>query len=196
MARVAAHDPPDFAESPEKREAILEAALQLFAEHTFDGTPVPLIAERAGVGAGTIYRYFDNKEALVNAVYRRWKLEMKRRLVDDAPGGATAREEFSHWWQALWRFAHEQPRAFGFLEMHHHADYLDAESRAVGAAVVEGARTMVRRAQRAGGMRRSDPDMLIAMVFGAFTGLVKAGLPASPRAVAEAEACAWQLVAP
>ena len=195
MARI----PPPVsnpAEPPEKREAILDAALALFAEHTFDGTPVPLIAERAGVGAGTIYRYFESKEALVNTVYRRWKLELKRCLIDDAPAGAAPREEFRHWWGALRRFAREHPQAFAFLEMHHHAAYLDGESRAVAAAVNDGARAMVRRSQRAGGMRRADPDMLIAMVFGAFTGLVKAGMPASPRAAAEAEACAWQMVAP
>ncbi|MEX2247919.1 MAG: TetR/AcrR family transcriptional regulator [Dehalococcoidia bacterium] len=183
-------------DSSEKREAILDAALSLFAERTFNGTPVPLIAERAGVGAGTIYRYFESKEALVNAVYRRWKSELKRRLVDHAPKGATPREEFRHWWRALWSFAQEYPEAFTFLETHHHAAYLDAESRAVGAAINEGARALVRRGQRAGGMRRSDADLLIAMVFGAFTGLVKAGLPASPRVVAETEACAWELVAP
>ena len=33
-----------------KRDASLDAALALFAERTFEGTPVPLIAERAGVG--------------------------------------------------------------------------------------------------------------------------------------------------
>ena len=36
-------------EPVEKREAILDAALELFAQRTFDGTPVPLIEERAGV---------------------------------------------------------------------------------------------------------------------------------------------------
>jgi AcrR family transcriptional regulator len=42
----------------DKREAILGAALELFAERGFHGTAVPQIADKAGVGAGTIYRYF------------------------------------------------------------------------------------------------------------------------------------------
>ena len=54
----------------DKREAILAAALDLFNERSFNGTPMPLVAERAGVGAGTIYRYFESKEALGNVVYR------------------------------------------------------------------------------------------------------------------------------
>jgi AcrR family transcriptional regulator len=62
----------------EKRDAILAAALELFAERGFHGTSVPEIAERARVGAGTIYRYFPSKEALVNALFRAQKLELGR----------------------------------------------------------------------------------------------------------------------
>src|SRR5689334_15289154 len=58
----------------DKREAILAAALELFVERGFYGTAVPEIAERAGVGAGTIYRYFESKETLVNELYREQKM--------------------------------------------------------------------------------------------------------------------------
>jgi transposase len=34
--------------------------MQLFAERGYDGTTIPMIAEKANVGAGTIYRYFEN----------------------------------------------------------------------------------------------------------------------------------------
>jgi AcrR family transcriptional regulator len=44
----------------DKREAIMAAALDLFVERGFYGTAVPEIAEKAGVGAGTIYRYFES----------------------------------------------------------------------------------------------------------------------------------------
>jgi TetR/AcrR family transcriptional regulator, repressor of fatR-cypB operon len=37
-----------------KRDAILDAALELFSERTFASTPMPELAQRAGVGAGTI----------------------------------------------------------------------------------------------------------------------------------------------
>ena len=44
---------------------------ELFTERGFHGTAMPLVAERAGVAAGTIYRYFDSKEALVDAVFQK-----------------------------------------------------------------------------------------------------------------------------
>src|SRR5262249_37789581 len=54
----------------DKRDQILVAAVELFAERGFHGTTVPDIATRAKVGAGTIYRYFPSKEALVNTLYQ------------------------------------------------------------------------------------------------------------------------------
>ena len=53
-----------------KQDAILAAALQLFAQKGFHGTAVPDVAQLAGVATGTIYRYFSSKEALVNAVFQ------------------------------------------------------------------------------------------------------------------------------
>jgi AcrR family transcriptional regulator len=41
------------------------ATLKLITEHGFHATPVSMIASEAGVGAGTIYRYFESKEAII-----------------------------------------------------------------------------------------------------------------------------------
>jgi AcrR family transcriptional regulator len=51
------------------REALLEAATAAFVEHGVQA-PVRTIAERAGVGVGTVYRHFPTRADLVNAVYR------------------------------------------------------------------------------------------------------------------------------
>lgn len=55
------------ADAERNRRRILEAAAELFAER---GLHVSLdeVAARAGVGVGTVYRRFPNREALVNAV--------------------------------------------------------------------------------------------------------------------------------
>ena len=51
-------------EDPGKRLAIIEEAIRTFAELGFRGTDVQVIADRAGVGKGTVYRYFGSKEDL------------------------------------------------------------------------------------------------------------------------------------
>ncbi len=49
---------------PEKRDAIVEQAIRTFAECGYRDTDVQVVADRAGVGKGTVYRYFSNKEDL------------------------------------------------------------------------------------------------------------------------------------
>ncbi|MUL41381.1 TetR family transcriptional regulator [Streptomonospora sp. PA3] len=47
------------------REAIVEAAYELFAERGFEGVTVADIAERAEVGRATFFRYFGDKQEVV-----------------------------------------------------------------------------------------------------------------------------------
>ena len=49
---------------------IVDAALALFAEKGFAATRLEEVAARAGIAKGTIYLYFDSKEALFEAVVR------------------------------------------------------------------------------------------------------------------------------
>jgi AcrR family transcriptional regulator len=200
-ARTARTTTQASADSPaDKREQILAAALVLFSQRTFAGCPVPLIAEEAGVATGTIYRYFPSKEALVNALYQRWKGEMKRRLLDDRPEAepADAREEFHRWWSALSGFVTDHPVAFEFLEMHHHESYLDDESRRIAAEVDVAALALAERGQATGEIRDLSAPLLVALVFGALSGVVR-GMRAygdlfDADALEQAEVAAWDLV--
>jgi len=57
------------ADAQRNREKLLEAAAATFAEKGSDAS-LELIAKRAGVGIGTLYRHFPTRDALVEAVYR------------------------------------------------------------------------------------------------------------------------------
>ena len=50
------------------REALIEAARNLFSIKGYDGTSVDEIAESIGIKGPTIYKYFKNKQGLLNAV--------------------------------------------------------------------------------------------------------------------------------
>ena len=52
------------------RERLARAALELFTTRGFHATTTPLIAQRAGVAEGTIYRHFPSKDDLLNEVFR------------------------------------------------------------------------------------------------------------------------------
>lgn len=55
--------------NPDLKSRIDTAALHLFAERGADATPMPMIAECAGVAVGSLYRYYANKDELVGRLY-------------------------------------------------------------------------------------------------------------------------------
>lgn len=51
-----------------RRQQILTAAAQCFREHGFHGASIAQISKIAGMSAGHIYHYFENKEAIIAAI--------------------------------------------------------------------------------------------------------------------------------
>lgn len=71
------------------RDAIVDAALELFRENGFEGTTMRAIAERAGVSVGNAYYYFSSKDELVQGFYDQLVAE-HRALALPAIAGRTA----------------------------------------------------------------------------------------------------------
>ncbi len=187
----------DAAVGGSTREVILDAALAAFTEHTYGGTAMAQVAERAGVAVGSIYRHFRSKEALGNAVHRRWKTHLLEYLLREVDEDQPVRASFAGMWRGLRAFATEHPAAFAFLEHQQHAGYLDDESRAVSARVDDAAADLVRRGQRTGELRAGDPDLLVALAYGAFVGLsknVRAGAEISDEQFSASEDAVWDLL--
>src|ERR1700685_4425431 len=57
------------ADGRRKMSSILDAAMEVFAKSGVDA-PVREIAERAGVGLGTVYRHFPHRSNLIVAVFQ------------------------------------------------------------------------------------------------------------------------------
>lgn len=72
-----------------RRRQILTAAHRCFARHSPHVTTMQEIAEEAGLSAGALYRYFDGKEALIEALAG-WGREIKEETLKGLePGGGT-----------------------------------------------------------------------------------------------------------
>jgi AcrR family transcriptional regulator len=181
-----------------KREQIVAAALSLFVERGFYGTAVPEIADRAGVGAGTIYRYFESKEALVNAIYRHEKTKFAHLVVDDFPASAPTRDQFRMLFDRMAKFTIANPESFVFLELHHHARYLDAESRAVEERMNLLFTHVVIAAQARNELKPGSPRVLMGIVMGAFVGIVRSCVeidqPLDQVDWKLAEQCLWEAI--
>ena len=73
---------PPAAAAGAKREQILEGARQVFLSAGFDGASMGEIARAAGVSKGTLYVYFDSKEALFEALTISEKSSLAEALFD------------------------------------------------------------------------------------------------------------------
>ncbi len=173
MALAEASDKARKSGATDKRDRLLEAALDLFETRGFDGVAVPEIAAKAGVATGTVYRYFASKEALVNALYRHWKAVYNAFVLAPVAPSLSARARFSAYWQRMMVFARTYPRAARFMDLHHHGPYLDAESRALGRTYAETARSFMAQARETGAIRDIDPTLIVALMWGAAAGLAK-----------------------
>jgi TetR/AcrR family fatty acid metabolism transcriptional regulator len=61
--------------TPDKRRAILDAAITVFARQGFHSARVSDVAAEAGVAYGLVYHYFDSKDQMLNELFsERWAL--------------------------------------------------------------------------------------------------------------------------
>jgi AcrR family transcriptional regulator len=107
----------------DKREDIMRAALELMAEQGFHGAPMAMVADRARVGAGTIYRYFENKDVLIAELYRDLKRRIYEVILQRYAPDESIRERLFHLATALLRYFTEHPLDFRFLEQFHNSPY-------------------------------------------------------------------------
>ncbi len=75
------------------RDAILDAARDVFAEIGYGGTTVRDIIRRTNLASGTFYNYFDSKEAVFNALSDEIGMEL-RQLLRDVRQRATSFDGF------------------------------------------------------------------------------------------------------
>jgi AcrR family transcriptional regulator len=181
-----------------KRKKILDAALLLFAERGYDGTTVPMIADTAEVGAGTIYRYFESKEALVNVLFQ----ECVQRFADSVkrsyPYSDSIRSQFTHIFNGMVRFAKEEIHALYFIDTHSNARYMDTQSQDTFRQLLDFFHSYVNTGKEQGLIRSLPSDALIATVFGAFVKiftLIRSGtLMETPELLSQIEESCWDAV--
>jgi AcrR family transcriptional regulator len=148
----------------------MEAAKAAFAE---GGTDLPMeeIARRAGVGIGTVYRHFPNKEALLDALLADQLTELIARTR-----AAVAKDDPWEAWREMVRDGAEmQAQDLAYCEIVM-ARKLESRSDAVVALREEltaETQKLLDRAQKAGGMRRDFAVEDVGTLFASIAGAIR-----------------------
>jgi AcrR family transcriptional regulator len=161
---------PKRADARRNYEKVLAAAREAFAEGG-ESTALEEIARRAGVGIGTLYRHFPNRQALLEALYVDEVEDVCRSAAE--LDGDDPWEALRSWFERFIGYiATKQALANELL------NYLDRDAplfKASRTSLFEAGEPLLKRAQEAGVVR---PDVGIAEVISMVIGIAK--IPTDP----------------
>ena len=138
------------------RRRLLEAAEEVFAEQGYHEASIVKITERAGIGLGTFYLYFDSKQSIFEALV----IDLNRRVrhsMSEAMAGTTTRLEAERaGFTGFFRFTAQHPALYRVVR---EAEFVSPEVlRLHYTRIVEGYEAGLRAAAQAGDIDpRLDP---------------------------------------
>lgn len=185
-------------QATDKRFLILETTLDLVTEYGFHATPISLIAQKAGIGAGTIYRYFENKEHLINELFTAIKKRVIKAMLKDYREEGTYKERFKHLWRNLIQYCIEHPKEFQFVEQYRYAPYVSNMTREETFIILGPIMQFFIESKRAKAMKDLPLYTIIALLYGPIVSLAKLHLDHNQQLTEEridqaSEAC-WDAV--
>jgi AcrR family transcriptional regulator len=156
---------PKRADARRNYEKVLAAARQAFAEGG-EATALEEIARRAGVGIGTLYRHFPNRQALLEAVYVDEVEAMCRSAAE--LDGSDPWEALNRWFERFIAYIGTK-RALA-AELSNYLDQDAALFQVCRSSLFEAGEPLLKSAQEAGVVR---PDVSIGEVIQMVVGIAK-----------------------
>jgi AcrR family transcriptional regulator len=147
-----------------KRDEMISAALQLFADKGIRATTIRDIAGAAGVTEGALYRHFAGKEQLARSLF----VECARMLYEHLDAAVAEADSSPERLCALaggvLEFAEQQPQAYEYVMARHHEGVgaLPPDQPLPKDIFVR----VMEQGMTAGEIRRMDPNLAAAMMIG------------------------------
>lgn len=110
--------------SLDKQQDILNAALRLFVEAGFHGTPTSRIAKEAGVANGTLFHYYKTKDELIVALYSSIKSRLSERMHTGTKPEASFKENLKIIYANTLEWAIEHKEEFYFVQQFNTSPFL------------------------------------------------------------------------
>lgn len=110
----------------DKRQAILDAALELIAQRGLHDTPVSLIVKQSGVSTGIVYHYFANKEDVIDALFMEVKLRLGQHMLANVDREADWKTRWKQIWHNTFTFYAAHSKETLFLEQYENSPHYQA----------------------------------------------------------------------
>ncbi len=159
--------------SEEKYQAIMRATLKLVTDLGFHGLSMSKIAKEANIVPATIYIYFENKEAIVNQLYRDLKELIFKDMLKGRRPGMSTRQSLALIWKNIFHNILRYHLEFKFLEQFSNSPYITQISREEGGRHFRPLWTFFQEAMDKGEIRQMPNEMLMAYFFAPISSLAK-----------------------
>ncbi len=184
-----------MAKKSDKRDAILDAMLDMVVKRGLHDAPMAVLAKKSGASPGVIYHYFPSKEELIHAVYERVASIKHEAFFKGYADKMGAREALLHIWLNAYAFYRTHAKEARFLDQYLNSPYCK------GAAQEEKDPTMKRivkwlRPKKHGGvMRDLPPEAIDSLTLGLAASLARADKDFSRSTLREIAETVWAAVA-
>ncbi|MDN4474327.1 TetR/AcrR family transcriptional regulator [Demequina sp. SYSU T00192] len=147
------------------RARLLEAAEHVFADQGYHEASIVKITERAGIGLGTFYLYFDSKQAIFEALALDLNRRVRHAMSEEMAGAASRLEAERAGFAGFFRFTSEHPALYRVVR---EAEYVSPGTmREHYQRIVSGYEEGLRRAQAEGDVDPGlDPEVTAWTLMG------------------------------
>ncbi|WP_339897242.1 TetR/AcrR family transcriptional regulator [uncultured Gilvimarinus sp.] len=154
------------AKAADKRRAILDATLSLLSERGFHGFSMKQLAERAGVAAGTIYLYFEDRDDLIGKLHDEVVREIAAHAFSGLDTSAPLEQQLRLILRNVWQFGMRRPAAMLTKAQFDHLppDILRGR-RDAAHMVFQPFLTLLDNGRQAGKIKELPDDVLAALCF-------------------------------
>lgn len=164
----------DTRRNMDKRQQILEATADLIAEQGLHSCPMAMVAKHACCGAGTIYRYFETKEELVQQLFLHLTEVMASHCMSGYDESAGVKLRFYSFWGNFYRYMLEKPRDRALMEQLSASPAISELQREEALKPMNKALTMLLTDGKQQQLIKNLPDaVLTTMTFGSLTMMAK-----------------------
>jgi AcrR family transcriptional regulator len=178
-----------------KREAILQATLELITTNGIHATPMSEVAKQAGVAAGTIYHYFESKTELINDLYAVLKQRMGEALMQNTEGQTSVKDRFFRFWLNLYGFFVQNPKEFDFLENYAQSPVVSEDVKKANEVHYSPVIAFLAEGIQKGVLREMPVALMTALVYGNVVAAAKlhlyGGFPLQPAHLQQAMQASW-----
>ena len=145
---------------------ILTAALDLFVDHGFHNVSVHDVQKKANVSIGSIYNHFRGKEGIAKSLYSHLLKEFEEMIDEVIDKEQSHRERCNRIIYQLLEYTETRRNVISFMLHAKHREFLPDEPPICSSTPFKAMKNIVQQAMAEGEIRRGEPWVITAAIFG------------------------------